>query len=110
MRIMEIINMKPIKPNRLLKTSLLVACGLAFAASSAWATLVTWELNPLSKDQAVGASVQDFTVSGYTITARGYDNNNGVGSAHELFYKFSGGDEHGLGLVNTLHNELQVGS
>src|SRR3984893_2811319 len=99
--------MKTIKPNRLLKTALLVAC-FAFAASPAWATLVTWSLNPGGLNADVGSSSQDFTVSGYTMTARGYDNSGGVGTAHQLFFANAGSDEIGLGLAGTLHHELQV--
>lgn len=99
--------MKTIKPNRLLKTALLVACS-TFAASPAWATLVTWNLNPDGLNADVGSSSHDFTVSGYTITARGYDNSGGVGTAHQLFFTNAGSDEVGLGLVGTLHHELQV--
>ncbi len=47
-------------------------------------------------------------MSGYTITAYGYDNNGGTGIARELFYKNAGSDEIGLGLAGVLHNELQV--
>ncbi|HYR22368.1 MAG TPA: hypothetical protein VEP30_05535 [Chthoniobacterales bacterium] len=101
--------MKTIQPNRFLKTALLIACS-AFIGSQAWATLVTWNLNPSGLNQAVGSSSQSYTVSGYSITASGYDNNGGVGTLHDLFFKNDGGDEIGLGLVNTLHNELQVGS
>ncbi|HEV2045914.1 MAG TPA: hypothetical protein VGQ95_04875 [Chthoniobacterales bacterium] len=104
--------MKTIKTNRLLKVSLLVICGsFAFVASSAWATLVTWNLNPGGLNQAVGSSSQSYTQPpGYTIIARGYDNSGGIGTAHELFFKNGGGDEIGLGLVNTPNNELQVAS
>jgi hypothetical protein len=100
--------MKSLKSNRLLKSSLLVLCGsVAFVASSTWATLVTWNLNPGGLNADVGSSSHDFTVSGYTITARGYDT---PSTPHELFFKNGGGDEIGLGLVNTLNNELQVDS
>jgi len=99
--------MKTIQPHRLLKTVLLVACS-AFIGSQAWATVVTWNLNPSGLNQPVGSSSQSYTVSGYTITAYGYDNNNGIGTLHQLFFKNDGSDEVGLGLVNTLHNELQV--
>jgi hypothetical protein len=92
-----------------LKTALLVLCGsVAFVAFSAQATVVTWNLNPSALDQSVGSSSNSYTVSGNTITAYGYDNNGGTGVAHELFYKNAGADEIGLGLVGTLHNELQV--
>ena len=94
--------------NRLLKASLLVLCGsVTLVASSAWATLVTWNLNPGGLNADVGSSSHDFTVSGYIITARGYDT---PSTPHELFFKNGGGDEIGLGLVNTLNNELQVDS
>jgi hypothetical protein len=97
--------------NRLLKALLPVLCGsFVFVTSSAWATLVTWSLNPGGLNAPVGSSTTDFTVSGYTITARGYDNSGGVGSARELFFKNGGSDEFGLGLVNIPHNELQVDS
>ena len=101
--------MKTLKSNCLLKTSLLVLCSsVALVASSVWATLVTWNLNPGGLNADVGSSSHDFTVSGYTVTARGYDNSGGVGTAHQLFFANAGGDEVGLGLVGTLHHELQV--
>lgn len=102
--------MNAIKPNRLLKTTLLVACSFAFAASSAWATLVTWQLNPSGSNADLGSNSHDFIVSGFTITARGYDNNSGTGIAHELHFKDAGGDEIGLGLTGTPNFELQVDS
>jgi hypothetical protein len=101
--------MKTLKTNRLVKGTLtLLCCSFAFAASSAWATLVTWNLNPNGLNQPVGSSTQSYTVSGYTISASGYDNNNGIGSPHSLFFKNGGADELGLGLVGTFNNELQV--
>jgi hypothetical protein len=101
--------MKITRTASFLKTALLVLCGsVAFVALSAQATVVTWNLNPSALDQSVGSSSNSYTVSGYTITAYGYDNNGGTGVARELFYKNAGSDEIGLGLVGTLHNELQV--
>ena len=101
--------MKAAKPNRLktnrLKKSLLIVSSLAFAASPTWATLVTWSLNPGGTNANVGSSTQDFSVSGFMITARGFDM---PSTPHELFFKNAGGDEIGLGLVNTANNELQV--
>ena len=89
-------------------TLFVLSCASTFAASSALATLVTWDLNPSGLNAPVGSSSQTYTVSGYSITAYGYDNSGGVGSAHQLFFKNGGGDEIGLGLVGTLNNELQV--
>jgi hypothetical protein len=101
--------MKTLKSNRLLKGALTVlCCSFAFAASSAWATLVTWNLNPSGTNANVGSNSQNYTVSGYTITARGYDNSGGIGSPHNLYFKNLGPSERGLGITGTLDNELQV--
>jgi hypothetical protein len=101
--------MKIAKSTDLVKTALAVLCGsFVFAAFSAQATIVTWNLNPNDLNQSVGSSNNSYTVSGYSITAYGYDNNSGTGVAHELFYKNAGTGEIGLGLVGTLNNELQV--
>lgn len=105
--------MKPARSNGFSSTSLRTLCVVIFisAASSGWAAFVTWDLNPNSLNQNVGSPSQGYTVQGFSITARGYDNNNGTGTPRELFYKFDplDDDERGLGLVGTLHNELQVG-
>lgn len=104
--------MKFVQFNRVLKTSLRVLCVVfALAASSVWAAFSTWDLNPDNLNQSVNSPSQDFTVDGYTITAHGYDNQNGVGNDHVLYFKNDPGeaDEHGLGLFGTLHNELQAG-
>ena len=97
------------KTNRLLRT---FCCIAALTATSAWATVVTWELNPNNTNGAVGSSSLNLTQSGYTITARGYDNVSGPDTLHQLFFKstgpIGGGSEHGLGLVGTLNNELQT--
>jgi len=87
-------------------------CIVALTASSAWATVVTWDLNPNNTNGAVGSSSVTLTQSGYAITARGYDNVAGADTLHELFFKSQpengGGTERGLGLVGTLNNELQT--
>lgn len=77
-----------------------------FAASSAWATVVTWDLNPSGAEGDVGSSSQTFTSSGYNITAYGYT----VGSPNTplgLYFKNQGFDETGLGVVGTAAHELQ---
>ena len=78
---------------------------LAFGAAQAKATLVQWDLNPSSLSGPVGSSSYSYTQSGYSITATGYDDPT---TTHQLFFKNGGGDETGLGLVNTPDNELQV--
>jgi hypothetical protein len=58
-------------------------------------------------NQSVGAASYAVTVGGYTLTTYGYD----VGSPntpHTLYWKTAGTDEHGIGLVSTLDNELTV--
>jgi hypothetical protein len=81
---------------------------LAFAAAPAKAALVDWSLNPSGANAPVGSSSNPFTQSGNTITATGYDNVSGPDTTHDLYFKNAGSDEVGLGLVNTLNNELQV--
>jgi hypothetical protein len=101
--------MKTLKSNRLLKGALTVlCCSFAFAASSAWATLVTWNLNPSGTNADLATNTQSYTVSGFTITARGYDNSGGIGSPHNLHFKNLGPSERGLGITGTADFELQV--
>ena len=89
-------------------------CALLFIAvvASAHATIV-WELNPSDANAPVGGSSHTYTSSGFSITAYGFDNVSGIGTAHDLFYKNAavngGATETGLGLVNTPNNELQTG-
>ena len=101
--------MRTLKSNRLLKSALAVlCCSFAFAASSAWATLVTWNLNPSGTNADLATNSQSYTVSGFTITARGYDNSGGIGSPHNLHFKNLGPSERGLGITGTTDFELQV--
>lgn len=105
--------MKARGPKSIVKMSVRILCAAALlAGSSAWAALVTWDLNPDNLSQAVGSTTRNYTVQGFTIGAHGYDNNNGVGTPHELYFRHDPieFDERGLGLVGTLHNELQVGA
>lgn len=77
-----------------------------FAATSAWATLITWNLNPNGIEGAVGSTSQTFTSSGYNITASGYT----VGWPNTplgLYYKTSGADLPGLGITSTSDHQLQ---
>jgi hypothetical protein len=89
-------------------------CALLFLVviASARATIV-WDLNPSDQNAPVGGSSHTFTNSGFSITAYGFDNHAGIGTAHDLFYKnvpeIGGATETGLGLVNTPNNELQAG-
>jgi hypothetical protein len=98
-------------PHRLVKIALCTfALGLALALGSsarAAMTLVTWDLNPSNLNQSLGAASHTFTSNSASITAYGFDNVSGPDTPHILFYKDSGID-HGLGLTDTAHNELQV--
>ena len=92
-----------------LRNTLLAAATLVIAPST-WAAFVTWQLNPNSLNQSVGSNTNSYTVSGATITARGFDNNGGNGVAHTLFYKYEnpigGAVERGLGLTGIPDSEL----
>lgn len=85
----------------------------ALSISPAFATVV-WQLNPNNLNQPTGTTMQSYTVSGYTITASGYDNKNGIGTPTQLFFKnvgpINGAFEIGLGVNNTSDHELQAGS
>jgi hypothetical protein len=77
-----------------------------FAASSVWASVVTWNLNPSGTEGAVGSTSQTFTSSGYSITANGYT----VGfpcTPLGLYFKSDGADMPGLGVVSTSDHQLQ---
>lgn len=77
-----------------------------FARSSAWATIVTWSLNPSGTEGAVGWTNQIFSSSGYDVTAYGYT----VGYPNtplSLYYKTSGADLPGLGVTATSDHQLQ---
>jgi len=89
-------------------------CALLFVTVIASAqAAVVWDLNPSQQNAPVGGSSHTYTSSGFSITAYGFDNHSGIGTAHDLFYKnqspIGGAVEMGLGLVNTLDNELQAG-
>lgn len=96
------------------KTFCLILCAVFMAAVSSSRAAVVWDLNPQPRQNApVGSSSHTYTSQGYSITAYGFDNNAGIGTAHQLFYKnvpeIGGAVEFGLGLTNTPNNELQAG-
>jgi hypothetical protein len=99
--------------NRIRPTAL-VFCAALFAAFTAVSSTaaVVWDLNPSDQNAPVGSSSYTFTSSGYSITAYGFDNHSGIGTPHDLFFKnvgpIGGAVESGLGLTNTLDNEIQV--
>jgi hypothetical protein len=91
-----------------------ILCAFVFVTFIAAAqAAVVWDLNPTNANAPVGSSSHTYTSSGFSITAYGFDNNAGIGTAHDLFYKnvpaIGGATETGLGLVNTPNNELQAG-
>ena len=83
-------------------------CTLVLACASAHAALVTWDLNPTAANGPVGASSYTFDSSGFSITAFAFDRVSGPDTPHQLWFKDDSTD-HGLGVADTLHNELQVG-
>jgi hypothetical protein len=102
-----------IRKTRLGSALCAVFCLGMITAASVSATVV-WDLNPNGQNGPVGSSSRIFTSQGYSITAYGFDNNGGIGSAHELYYKnvvpVNGAVERGLGITNTPDNELQAGA
>jgi hypothetical protein len=91
----------------------IIACAVFFAAVAATQAAIVWDLNPSNQNAPVGSNSYTFNSSGFTLTAYGFDNHAGIGTAHDLFFKheneIDGGVESGLGLVNTPHNEIQPG-
>lgn len=91
-----------------------IFCAVAFTAliASASNAAIVWDLNPNDLNAPAGSNTQIFTSEGFSITARGFDNNNGIGTPRELYYKnkppVDGAVEFGLGLV-TPHNEINAG-
>jgi hypothetical protein len=91
-----------------------IFCAVVFAAliASASQAAIVWDLNPNDLNAPAGSNTQIFTSGGFSITARGFDNNNGIGTPRELYYKnkppVDGAVEFGLGLV-TPHNEINSG-
>jgi hypothetical protein len=81
-------------------------------ASTASATLVTWEFNPNNQNGSVGSASRTYNVSGFSLTAYGFNRVSGPDTAHTLFYKneapVGGAGERGLGLVGTTANELNI--
>ena len=98
--------------NRSRRVALICSLFFAAAVASSQAAIV-WDLNPNNVNAPVGSTSKTFTSSGFSITAYGFDNNGGIGTPHQLFYKheneIGGGFESGLGLTNTPHNEIQPG-
>jgi hypothetical protein len=94
-------------------TTLGALCAAAFLGASAANAAIVWNLNPNDQNTSVGSSSQVFTSSGYQITATGYDNNAGIGTATDLFFKneadINGARETGLGLTNAYQHELFAG-
>lgn len=89
------------------KTLAVLSFLCVFAATSAWATVVTWNLNPNGTEGAVGSTSQSFTSSGYSITANGYTVGWPTHTPLGLYYKNGGADETGLGIVGPADHELQ---
>ncbi|MFL6590627.1 MAG: hypothetical protein ACJ8M4_10695 [Chthoniobacterales bacterium] len=91
----------------------IIACTIFFAGIAAAQASIVWDLNPNDQNAPVGSSSHTYTSSGFSITAYGFDNHAGIGTAHDLFFKnenlIGGAVESGLGLTNTPHNEIQAG-
>jgi hypothetical protein len=78
-----------------------LAITVLFAGAMQAAT-ITWDFSTGTVGN-VGSSTEIFTKSGFSVTANGFASNT---VARNLFGKAAGGDENGLGLVDTSDNEL----
>ena len=78
-----------------------LAITVLFAGAMQAAT-ITWDFSTGTVGN-VGSSTEIFTSGGFSVTANGFAANT---VARNLFGKASGGDENGLGLVDTVDNEL----
>lgn len=106
--------MKILSLNHRTLTTFGAFCAATLLGASSASAAVVWNLNPNDQNISVGSSSHVFTSSGSQITARGYDNNGGIGTPSELFFKSEAdiGDakETGLGLTNAFQRELFHGS
>ena len=84
-----------------------LSCIFTFAAASASAVLVTWELNPKGLEKPVGSSNVTVTEYGRSITAYGWTVNASGDTPLGLYYKNQGFDETGLGILGPSDHELQ---
>jgi hypothetical protein len=99
--------MKKSTNRRSRKTLAVLSFLCVFAAAEAWATVVTWDLNPSGTEGDAGSTSQTFVSSGYSITANGYTVGWPSNTPLGLYYKNQGGDETGLGIVGPADHELQ---
>ncbi|MGI8889587.1 MAG: hypothetical protein ACR2G0_02235 [Chthoniobacterales bacterium] len=98
--------MKTISIHRNRKLLATLSCLCVFVASSAWATVVTWNLNPDGLEGPINSPSYTFVSSGYSITANGYT----AGSPNTplgLYFKSQGVGETGLGVIGPDDHELQ---
>lgn len=101
---------KSLKPHRG-KMLTALCCICTFAASSASAVLVTWNLNPKGWDRPVGSSSQTFTAREYySITANAFTINPAGDTPLGLYFKNDGLGNIGLGIVGPSGHELQSSS
>jgi len=77
-----------------------LAITVLFAGAMQAAT-ITWDFSTGTVGN-VGSSTEIFTKDGFNVTASGFAAN---AVARNLFGKASGGDENGLGLVDTVDND-----
>jgi hypothetical protein len=74
--------MRTLTTNRLLTTTLRTFCCVgALTACSAWATVVTWQLNPSLN------AAKEPSQAGYTATARGLGNTSSTDASHEYSFR-----------------------
>lgn len=93
--------------------AIIVASVFSVGLTTSALAAVVWEMNPVPRQHGpAGSTSITYTSSGFSITAYGFDNNGGIGTPRELFYKdrppVGGAVEFGLGLNNVPHNEINA--
>lgn len=78
---------------------------MTFAVPSLASPLI-WDFNPSNVSGNVGSSSYTVTNGGYGLTVSGF--NYPSNTAHLLYWKLAGADEHGIGLVGTTDNEFTL--
>ena len=100
------IPMTTLTTNRFLTNALrTLCCAGVLTACSAWATVVTWQLNPLGSNSNV--AIKDLPQSAYTSTARGFENTSGTDASNQLSF-MSAPESQGASLADTLNEKLEV--
>jgi hypothetical protein len=98
--------MTTIPTNRFLTNALrTLCCAGLLTACSAWATVVTWQLNPIGDNGSL--VTKDVAQPAYTSTARGFGNTAGTDASNQLSFK-SAPESQAASLADVVSENLEV--